>query len=86
MTPLHLQMLLHYYAIAEPYAKNDPLHAESRAVSRYRDQLVSLKLIHEDPTSGSGYSCTERGFAYVEALKALPLPEVFTEWKIPSVK
>lgn len=45
MTPLHIQLLLHFYAIAEPYAKHDPQHAESSAVRDYTENLVMMGLI-----------------------------------------
>lgn len=81
MTPLQIVMMLHYYAIAEPYAYRDPCHANSEAVRKQRDRLVSFELIEPDPNSRSGYRATERGVAYVEALERTPLP--IKKWVMP---
>lgn len=81
MTPLHWQMLLHYYAIAEPYAAHDPGHANSLAVKDYTDELLESDLIRHDPSSGSGYRTTDRGEAMVDHIVNLPLPEKV--WRMP---
>lgn len=82
MTPLQLTMMLHHYAIAEPYAKGDPDHANSRAVREQRQLLINDELIEPDEMSGSGFRATDRGRAYVEALCAMPLP--VKKWVMPD--
>lgn len=82
MTPLHITMLLHYHAIAEPYALRNPTHATSPAVREFREQLLKWDLIHEDD-GPSGYRTTERGKTYIDGLCNLPLPISVTTWKIP---
>lgn len=82
MTPLHIRMMLHYYAIATPYAEHDPFHASSIAVAEYRGHLIQSGLIEEDLKSPSGYRSTARGRAYVEALCDMPLP--IQKWVMPS--
>lgn len=82
MTPLQIRMMLHYYAIAEPYAADDPRHGHSAAVFEQRQSLVDASLIETDEHSGSGYKATDRGVAYVEALCALPLP--IKKWVMPD--
>lgn len=66
--------MLHYYCIGEPYAINDPAHAQSVAVAESKGQLIINGLIEEDLQSPSGYRPTPRGLAYVKALCAMPLP------------
>ncbi|MPZ19536.1 MAG: hypothetical protein GEV06_16690 [Luteitalea sp.] len=73
MTPLQIQMMLHYFAIAAPYAERDPAHAFSPAVVGQRGDLIRSGLLRVDD-SPSGYEVTARGRAYVEALKRVPLP------------
>lgn len=79
-TPLHWQMLFHYYAIAEPYAIGNPGHASSLAVQAYTKALVDDDLIKIDPTSGSGYRVTDRGDALIDYVLRLPLPEKI--WRV----
>jgi hypothetical protein len=84
MTPLHWQLMLHYYAIAEPYAEQNPGHANSLAVKEYRHELETWGLIKFDPTSGSNYRATERGEFLVDHLTKIPLPLPVQEWRMPS--
>lgn len=76
MTPLQIKMMLHHYAIAAPYAADDPAHANSPAVFKQRALLLDDGLI--EPIAGASpstsYGTTARGDAYVEALCAMPLP------------
>lgn len=81
MTPLQIKMVLHYYAIAEPYALLDPAHANSDAVCTQRALLCSDGLIEAIAGSPSGYRITPRGEAYVDAVCATPLP--VSKWVIP---
>lgn len=71
MTVLQIQMMLHYYAIAEPYAMRDPEHANSIAVHEQRYKLYEWGLIMPD-NSPSGWYPTELGRKYIEELKAMP--------------
>lgn len=82
-TPLHWQMLFHYYAVAEPYAANNPGHANSLAVRAYKETLVDNDLIRTDPSSGSGYRVTDRGEVLIAHVLNLPLPEKV--WRMPAV-
>ncbi len=68
MTILQIQMMLHYYAIAEPYAMRDPAHANSQAVRQQRATLVTLGLIVSD-NCPSGWRTTEAGDTYIQRLK-----------------
>jgi hypothetical protein len=73
MTPLHLQILLHYYTIAEPYAKNDPAHANSKATIDCTQQLIRFGLIYADPKGLSGYQVTTCGEAFIARLLGTPI-------------
>lgn len=73
MTPLQIQMMLHYYAICEPYAADRPAHAGSLAVISQRDQLCNIGMLQSE-VSDSGFSVTEKGRAYVEAVCAVQIP------------
>jgi hypothetical protein len=81
MTPLQISMMLHYYAIAAPYAQNDPEHANSPAVFEQRGELMRDGLIKPDVESRSGWRATPRGTAYVDALCRMPLP--ICKWVTP---
>lgn len=71
MTPLMIQMMLHYYAICKPYASNDPAHANSIAVSQQRYRLYKLGLLI--PGDGpSGWYPTKAGCNYIDRLKEVP--------------
>lgn len=82
MTPLQIQMMLHYYARPSPYAAHEPEHASSQAVAQQRLRLLSDELLYVDPTSGAGYALTDRGRAYISALTAMPLP--IKKWVMPG--
>lgn len=68
-SPLHIKIMLHHYSIAEPYSLRDPAHALSRATRAYHQQLVNEDMLVYDPEWHSRYRVTEKGRAYVEALK-----------------
>jgi hypothetical protein len=74
MTPLQITMMLHYYAIAAPYAQHEPEHAISPAVRSQTQDLADAGLIEPSSTSGSGWRSTDKGKAYVEMLCDLPVP------------
>lgn len=85
MTPLQIKMMLHYYAIAAPYSKEDEDHANSPAVTEQREWLLNADMLRysskSSSESSSGYEVTERGEAFVDALCSLPLP--VSKWVIP---
>lgn len=68
ITPLHIQLMLHYYAIAAPYAEHDPAHANSVATRDYTDELIMWDCIAKDNNSPSGYRATNKGHAWVDRL------------------
>ena len=71
ITPLHIQLMLHYYISSEPYSKDDPAHARSESVSRFRHELHKYGLIDSD-NNPSGWYPTQLGRDYIERLLAVP--------------
>lgn len=81
LTPLQINLLLHYYAIAAPF---DPQRDDAPAVRTQLTELLMLGLIDPDAGSPSLYRVTDKGRAHVEALCSLPLPEC--KWTTPPRK
>ncbi len=81
-TVLHIKIMLHHYAIAAPYSRHDPAHANSEAVREYHAQLISRDMLRQNENSPSGYSVTLKGLSYVNALKAVAEP-ICCRWRQP---
>jgi hypothetical protein len=67
MTPLHIMMLLHYYAVAEPYSIRNDKHRFSSAVRDYRLDLYRRGLIQPITDDGSRYVVVDEPRAKVFA-------------------
>jgi hypothetical protein len=78
MTPLEIKLMLHFYAVAEPYNGPEAGRAVYAEIVTY---FMSLGLI--EPCK-HGHHTTEGGVVYVKALMAVPLP--VQQWVIPEVK
>lgn len=63
LTPLHLQLLLHYFSVVTVYPCPSP------AADEYTRDLCELGLIQQTKLLPSGYSATDKGQALVERLK-----------------
>jgi len=75
MIPLHVQLLLHAYAIAEPIDDSNGTRRE------YLGYLERLGLIEVDPDRrSSGWKTTERGTAHIRQILDLPLPTLVQRW------
>lgn len=72
MTPLQLQMILHYHTRTTPYAAHEPEHAGSEGVRSQRQLLIDDGLLKWH--SGFSFSLTAKGIAFIDALCAMPLP------------
>lgn len=81
MSPLHIHLLLHYYALAEPPNQR---YCNRDAEKDYTDSLVGCGLIEFDVASPAGYTTTERGMAYVRMICNTPLP--VSKWIDPRTK
>jgi hypothetical protein len=80
MTPLEMEILLHYYCRADDYRDGD---FSAPAVRAAVDWFKTEELLRTDPreTPRTCYVLTERGKVYVEALQKVPLPQ--HRWVIP---
>lgn len=87
MTPLELEILLHYHARTDDYRDGDfSALAVRRAIDKFRDRE---NLIEEWPMAEKQlaqahqcYRLTQRGRVFVEALKEVPLPQQV--WVMPD--
>lgn len=75
MSSLDIKLMLHFYAICEPYSGPE-------AGSRAFDESIAFLSCYEmiEPCE-YGYRATEGGAMYVDALKAVPFPE--RRWVMP---
>lgn len=67
MRPIELDILLHFYCIAEPY------HRPSDAYHEVVEQFLEQGLIKSD-NGPSGFVCTEKGNVFVKMILNTPLP------------
>jgi hypothetical protein len=76
MTPLHIEIMLHYYAMGDDFMGGD---FSAPAVREFVDWLNAKGMI--EPSSRDrpvlvAYVITDKGRAYVDYLCAVPLPVV----------
>lgn len=81
MTPLELQIVIHYYVRADDFPRGD-----FPAVREAIDWMTRAGLLRKrgdgDEAGESTYLIDARGRAFVEALCQAPLPE--QRWVVPS--
>lgn len=80
MTPLQLEILLHYYACANDFRDGDfSAPAVREAIDRFKaSEMLTINI----ERSAATYMLTERGRVYVEAVLVVPLPE--KRWVMPE--
>lgn len=79
MSPLAIEILLHYGTRANDYRDGD---FSATAVRELIDAFLGpLGLLQSSPMLHQTYTITERGHAYVDALCAMALP--ICRWEIP---
>ena len=84
MSPLEIEILLHYYCCPTDYRDGDfSAPAVQDAIERFRDEINLLEPtqsmdVYHDPH----YRITERGRVFVEALCNMPLP--VKTWVMPE--
>lgn len=80
LTPLHLQIFLHYFVSQEEWPMlHSPTHGE------YAEKLVREGLLeHRWHEPGASYRATEMGRAHVEALTRVPFP--VCKWITPAIE
>ena len=71
MTPLEIEIVLHYYCRPYDYRDGD---FSAPAVREAIDRMVSDEMLEADAPAFRAYQLAARGRAYVDALMALPLP------------
>ena len=82
MTPLEIEILLHYYCTRSDYRNGDfSAPAVRDAIDAFNGDL-SLLCREETLQPERTYKVTERGEAYIKFLCALPLPVCV--WMIPK--
>ena len=80
MTPLEIEIILHYYTRPGDYRNGD---FSAPAVKNAIDWFCQTGMLELKEISTKGdYDLTDRGQAYVDALMALPLPE--KRWIMPG--
>lgn len=83
MTPFEISIMLHYYTRVDDFRCGD---FSAQAAGDALTSFLDLGLLREVPYTEGGraadYGITDRGRAYVEALKAVPLP--IQKWVMPS--
>lgn len=85
MTPLEIEIVLHYHTRANDYRDGDfSFPAVRETLDCFREDLNLIENWPEDDKSPTNqtYRITERGRIYAEALKAVPLP--IQIWVIPD--
>ena len=84
MTPLEIDILLHYYTTPVDYRDGD---FSAPAVRKAVDEFVADGLLRPTKQKSGGigplsYETTERAQVFLQALCALPLPEL--RWVMPT--
>jgi hypothetical protein len=82
VSPLHIEILLHYRGRADDFRDGDfSAPAVRDAINDFKGELGLLELEPAGSDFARTYRLTERGEVYVAALCALPLPT--QRWVIP---
>lgn len=83
MTPLAIQMLLHFHSKPTKYPgiEND---AQQACLSEFlRDDLINPGQLDQG-NFDEPIRLTDRGQAYVNMLCSMPLPELVSHWALPG--
>ena len=76
MTPLMIEILLHYYSCARDYRNGDfSAPAVREAIDWFRGEAGMLNT-HSVRDSDATYSLTDKGKFYVEYLLSIPIPVI----------
>ena len=95
MTPLHIQIAIHYHCRPCPYAENEPEHRYSRAVRMYTQDFVDAGLliprtpddddVPEHQRNTAEFASTEGLRMFIDALCEISLPKKREAWVHPSM-
>lgn len=71
MTPLHLEILFHWYQ------SNEPFRTDTVAVLQFTNELLNNEILNDYIPNRPGklYEVSQKGKAYIEMILATPLPE-----------
>jgi hypothetical protein len=79
MSPLEVQIMLHYRCISEDFRDLD-----APAIREAIDNFIDENMLTEGSQwPNCRYSITEKGRAYVEMVCALKVPVAIVEWRQP---
>ena len=82
MTPLEIEILLHYGTRAYEYRDGDlSAPAVRETIDAFRDRLGLLEK-NKRPSQMAAYQLTDRGMVYMRALMDVPLPIMV--WQMPA--
>ena len=85
LTPLHLQILLHYHVSPEPYSKDNKMHRDAPATVAYTGHLIERGLIKPLPDAEwpNGFGTTDRGRVLAAHLCETLLPRAhwIVDWE-----
>lgn len=82
MTPLQIDIMLHYYAMGDDYREGD---FSAPAVKESIDWLDDERMILRTLSGNPQYRITDKGRAYVDYLCSVPLPTVKYVIEYPEV-
>lgn len=85
MTPLEIEMLLHYHCRADEHPRLDAPAVRDALHGFLKDGILRTRTVEEmrpAMVNGSSYTPTERGCTLVRALCAVPYPE--SRWVMPE--
>lgn len=81
MTPLEIEILLHYYTTPGDY-RNGNFSAPAVPEALTKLTHMDEPLLTYDPNKTPRYEITDRGSAYIQALTQVPLP--MKAWVLPG--
>lgn len=86
---LEIMMACHYTSVVSPYAKDDPEHRWSRAVSEIHSRWLSrgyIKIADAALTAqyGTEYEATDALRVYTETLMKVLMPRRVERWEVPT--
>jgi hypothetical protein len=79
MSPLEVQIMLHYRCIAEDFRDLNAPAIKDAIMNFLHHEMLAVG----SPWPNCTYSVTKKGHAYVEMVCALKVPVAVTEWHQP---
>jgi hypothetical protein len=76
-TPLHLEILIHYHSVVDPFPR------ENSVIIEYRAHLIRDGIVAPEARDKASFAITERGRCFIEMLCSTPLPIKKDIWADP---